>query len=227
MSARRTLLRGARGRSGVSHVTLRSMDTETRFGRTHRRYRKWLMALRLSCRRRNVGAAPGPADMTGATPLFPCLLRHGEDRHGTCPCHPPSGSLRLIGPLQEGFQTGRGTRVPSLMARLWTRPPCPRPRTTMGTRTSSRRARDPPPRSGAWRPSRKGLLAGSDPRGRGQECANTPGPEAAAGPRTAGSLPAPPECPDRHWPVGAQRRKTLPRLRIAGGIGVNPRRAGP
>ena len=85
---------GARGRSGVSHVTLRSMDTETRFGRTHRRCRKRLMALRLSCRLRNVGAAPGPTDMTVATPLFPCLLWHGEDRHGKGPCHPPSGSLR-------------------------------------------------------------------------------------------------------------------------------------
>ena len=62
---------------------------------------------------------------------------------------------------------------------------------TLARRTSGQRPRDPPPRSSAERPSRKGSLAGSDPRGRGQGCANTPGPEPAAGPRTAGSLPTP------------------------------------
>ena len=141
------------------------------------------------------------------------------------PMPPSLGVATVDRSLQEGFQTGRDRRIPCLMARLWTRPPCPRHRTTMGTRTSSRQARDPPPRSGAWRPSCKGLLAGSDPRGRGQECANTPGPQPAAGARTAGSLPAPPERPDQHRPVGVRRRKTFARGSFRSSTGAHGRTA--
>ncbi len=61
-------------------------------------------------------------------------------------------------------------------------------------------------------------------RGRGQGCASTPGSEPVPGPRTGGSLPAPPERPDRPWPVGVRRRKTFARGSFRSPAGA-PRRS--
>ena len=53
----------------------------------------------------------------------------------------------------------------------------------------------------------QGSMDGSDPRERGQGCANALGPAPAPGPRTGGSLPSPVDRPVRPRPVGSQTRK--------------------
>ena len=58
-------------------------------------------------------------------------------------------------------------------------------------------------------PSGTDRWSGSDPRVRGRGCANAPGPEPAAGPRTAGSLPAPPSRSLRPPAARKATRKTL------------------
>ena len=56
---------------------------------------------------------------------------------------------------------------------------------------------------------RRDRCAGSDPRGRGRGCANAHGLEPVAVPRTAGSLPAPPERALQPRPARTARRKTF------------------
>ena len=68
--------------------------------------------------------------------------------------------------------------------------------------------------------------SGSDPRGRGRGCANAPGPEPVAGPRTAGSLPAPSDRTLRPRPPGTARRKTFARSSFRRPAGAHVRSAG-
>gem|GEM_PF-2038808 len=61
-------------------MTSRSMCTRTRFGRARRRFRKLRVALGLCGVRRNTDAVRAFRPMTGATPPFGCLVRHGDGR---------------------------------------------------------------------------------------------------------------------------------------------------
>ena len=172
-----------------------------------------LFGLLLRHGRRGGCAAPEPAAVAGATPLFWCLVWHVEGWDVHFPSHPPLG--------------GRSGRNRSFAGRRPDRTGQARPdngreagNTAMVASASHDDASQPDGRavgaSGIHRlkavpngPSRKGLLAGSDPMGRGQGCANTPGPEPAAGLWTAGSLPPPSECSEWHWPHGVRGLKTF------------------
>ena len=84
--------------------TSRSMCTRIRFRRARQRFRKLRVALRLRAVRGSTDAVRAFRPMTGATPPFGCLVRHGDGRdvHG----HPtlPWGRSRSSNPVREGHR---------------------------------------------------------------------------------------------------------------------------
>ena len=115
----------------------------------------------------------------------------------------PRPCLPGVAPGQQSHAGRRKTSRPGA-SRSWS----PMPDTPTASRSPNTSAAAEKRRS---TPFRDGSLAGSDPRGRGRRCANAHGPEPVAGPRTAGSLPAPPERSLRPRPPGTARRKTFAR----------------
>ena len=119
------------------------------------------------------------------------------------PCLP--GSLRTNNPMREGER-----RAGTGASRSWSAMP-DKPVGQLAGQHVLRRLE-------AALDTLPGRIAGTlaTPRGRGQGCASTPGPEPVPGSRTGGSLASRPVPPARHGPAWPLGRKTLPRQRING-----------
>jgi hypothetical protein len=192
------------------------MCAESPFGRARLRLHKSLSGLRLCHGLRGGCAAPETEAVTVATPLPGRLACHGGGLGCAYCIPPPAGSLRTSGPMREGYRRG-GTGASRALAR-----PC-----LTAPRPAGRRTGDPPPRSGAERPSCKDDSRGSDPsRGRGRACENAHGPAPEPGTCAPGvSLPTTPQAAPAPRSTARRSRKTFPRQRICRTAGAHHRSA--
>ena len=159
-------------------------DTESRLRWARRRFRMSLERLRLRHGQRSADADPRSLDVDGRDPPS----RHASIGIGGDGDVHPHPHLRRGVPPGQRSRAGRPRQAVTGSSRILPRR-CPNSptasRSATGCSAASKR-----------RPNRlpaRDCLSGSDPRGRGRGCANAPGPEPAAGLRTAGSLPAPSE----------------------------------
>ena len=134
-------------------------------------------------------------------------IGEGWDVHA----HPPSvgRSLWSSNPVREGHRSlGTGASRTWRLG-LWPKPSGATPDLLVDARTpepAAGKRGDPPPRSGAQTAfPRRDNWPGATPRGRGQGCENTPGPEPAPGPRPGGSLPSTSVLPSAAQAAGWQR----------------------